>query len=68
MTPLQITLNGEPRILEEGSTLAELVTRLELTGRVAIEVNAVVIRRALHAEHRLQSGDRVEIVTFVGGG
>jgi sulfur carrier protein len=36
--------------------------------RVAVEVNAVVVRRALHEEHRLAESDRVEIVTFVGGG
>jgi len=33
-----------------------------------VEVNAEVVRRARHAEHRLSPQDRVEIVTFVGGG
>jgi sulfur carrier protein len=35
---------------------------------VAVEVNNQVIRRARHAEHRLASGDQVEIVAFAGGG
>nr|WP_255449815.1 MULTISPECIES: sulfur carrier protein ThiS [Myxococcaceae] len=46
-----------------------MLAELSLSGPgVAVEVNAAVVRRAQHAEHRLKEGDRVEIVTFVGGG
>lgn len=36
--------------------------------RVAVEVNEDVVPRRAFSAHRLHEGDRVEIVTFVGGG
>ena len=65
---MQIVCNGEPR-----DTLArnvsELLVELELAERpVAVEVNREVTPRAEHAACALQEGDRVEIVTLVGGG
>lgn len=66
---MKVWVNGEPRELEQGTTLSGLLTELALSGPgVAVEVNAEVVRRARHAEHRLGEGDRIEIVTFVGGG
>jgi sulfur carrier protein len=66
---VRVWVNGEPREVEDGTTLAGLLTELALSGPgVAVEVNAEVVRRARHAEHQLAPGDRVEIVTFVGGG
>lgn len=62
-------MNGEQREVPEGTTLAALLELLRVGGPgVAVEVNAEVVRRARHAEHRLAPQDRVEIVTFVGGG
>ncbi|MDY7230717.1 sulfur carrier protein ThiS [Hyalangium rubrum] len=66
---MQVWVNGEARELPEGTTLSALLELLRVGGKgVAVEVNAEVVRKALHAEHRLQPEDRVEIVTFVGGG
>ncbi|MGA9525657.1 MAG: sulfur carrier protein ThiS [Myxococcaceae bacterium] len=66
---MKLTVNGDIQEVPEGITVRALLDRLELgRERVAVEVNAVVIRRALHEEHRLAENDRVEIVTFVGGG
>lgn len=66
---MKISINGEPREVQEGITIQELLERLgTVQERVAVEVNTAVVRRARHAEHRLAEGDRVEIVTFVGGG
>lgn len=66
---MTIWVNAEPRDVPEGMTLAELLAVLQVpaTG-VAVEVNAQVVRRALHPKHRLAPQDKVEIVTFVGGG
>lgn len=62
-------MNGRPLELSDGSTIAQLLEQLKVARQaVAVEVNAQVIRRAHHAEHRLSSGDTVEVVTFVGGG
>ncbi len=66
---MTIWVNGQVREVPEGMTLAALLTSLEVGGPgVAVEVNAEVVRRARHAEYRLSPRDRVEIVTFVGGG
>lgn len=66
---MNITLNGEQRAFDEPLTVAQLVTKCELTpDRVAVEVNEQVVRRAKHSETALRDGDRVEIVTLVGGG
>jgi sulfur carrier protein len=66
---VQVWVNGEAREVPEGATVAALLQALALGGPgVAVEVNQEVVRRARHAEHALAAGDRVEIVTFVGGG
>ncbi len=66
---MEIIVNGETRQVAEGATVAGLLAELNLTGRyVAVEVNREVVPRAQHAEHRLSPGDRLEIVTLVGGG
>lgn len=67
--PMQVHVNGETRELEPGATVATLLAAMKIeTAQVAVEVNAQVVRRARHAEQRLQAGDQIEIVTFVGGG
>jgi sulfur carrier protein len=64
-----IWVNGQPREVPEGMTLAALLTSMEVgTTGVAVEVNAEVVRRARHPEFQLSPQDRVEVVTFVGGG
>ncbi len=66
---MQITVNGEPRTIDDGSTVADLVRTLGLVPeRVAVEVNEELVRRATYADSPLTDGDRVEIVTLVGGG
>jgi thiamine biosynthesis protein ThiS len=66
---LQITVNGEPKAVAEGTTLADLVATLDVAPeRIAVEVNEHLVRRANYAQARLGGGDRVEIVTLVGGG
>jgi sulfur carrier protein len=66
---MRVTVNDQDRDLPEGATVADLIATLALPGtRVAVEVNRQLVRRAQHAEHRLAAGDRVEVVTLVGGG
>ena len=66
---MQITLNGDPREIEPETTVARLLQQMELEPRaVAVELNLEVVPRARHAEFTLQDKDRLEIVTFVGGG
>ncbi len=66
---IQVIVNGEPREIAAGSTVADLVTALALGDRrVAVERNHEVVPRASHAHTALAAGDRLEVVTFVGGG
>ena len=66
---MNIVLNGQPREVGQRITLADLLVELNLEPRhVAVEVNRDVVPRTRHAQAVLQEGDRVEIVTFVGGG
>jgi thiamine biosynthesis protein ThiS len=66
---IDVTVNGRPRRVPTGSTLAQLLEELGLDrGRVAVELNLRVVPRAEHATLRLNHGDKLEVVTFVGGG
>ncbi len=65
----EITVNGAARRVSVGATVAELIAELGLAERrVAVERNRDIVPRARHAEVRLEPGDRLELVTFVGGG
>jgi sulfur carrier protein len=66
---MQVIVNGQPSEIADGTTVATLLDALKLTGTpVAVEVNLELVPRQRHAEHRLTDGDRLEIVTLVGGG
>lgn len=69
---MNIVINGEPRDfaeLPDPATVADLVSALNLKGdRVAIEQNGDIVPRPKWAETPLTSGDKLEIVHFVGGG
>ena len=66
---MQIVVNGEARELESPVTVAELLAQMQIEPRTcAVELNLQVVPRAEHAARTLCDGDRVEIVTFVGGG
>jgi sulfur carrier protein len=66
---VKIVVNGSTHEVPAGTTIAQLLERLELTARgVAVEVNLELIPRARHAEHELHEADELEVVTLVGGG
>ena len=66
---MQITVNGEPRDVPDGSTLDELLGVLGLADvRVAVERNGQIVPLSEYGACRLQQGDQFEIVTLVGGG
>jgi sulfur carrier protein len=66
---VNILVNGAPREVPAGTTIAQLLRELDVTARsVAVEVNLELVPRARHAEHHLREADQLEIVTLVGGG
>src|SRR2546427_12704441 len=66
---VQVMVNGDPRALDAGATVADLVAALGLgPRRIALEVNRAVVPRAEYARTALRDGDPVEIIHFAGGG
>jgi thiazole synthase len=66
---LQITLNGEPRMLAAPVTIAEFLEQVGYDRlRIAVEINRDVVPHSLHSDRRLQNGDAIEVVTLVQGG
>jgi sulfur carrier protein len=66
---VKVSVNGEMKTVADGISLAQLVRELGLEKNpIAIELNRTVVPRDRHGETRLAEGDRLEIVTLVGGG
>ncbi len=66
---LSLTVNGEPRRIATGASIADLVRNLELDPlKVAVERNGAIAPRSALGEVLLADGDVLEIVHFVGGG
>lgn len=66
---IDVVINGETRTILQGTTVTTLIEELGLGDRrVAVERNREVVPRAAHATTVLAAGDRIELVTFVGGG
>jgi thiazole synthase len=66
---LTITLNGDPRSVAPGTTIAALAAELGLNpAKVAVERNLEIVPRSTLADVVIGEGDRLEIVHFVGGG
>jgi sulfur carrier protein len=66
---MQIWVNGIEKSLPDALTIRQLLNLLELPpGPVAVEVNRDVVPRVRHDQHILVEGDRIEVVTLVGGG
>jgi sulfur carrier protein len=66
---MTIVLNGLPRAVPAGTTVAGLLAQLGVQSHhVAVERNCNVVARAHHDQQVLMPDDQVEIVTLVGGG
>lgn len=66
---MELTINGKPERVPDGTTLRALIERLGLgKSACAAEVNQRLVPRREHESTPLADGDRVELVTLVGGG
>ncbi len=66
---ISIRVNGEHRRVTEGMSFADLALELGLEPtRVAVERNLEIVPRSTLADVKVEDGDEIEIVTFVGGG
>jgi thiamine biosynthesis protein ThiS len=66
---MEIRVNGTPDTVTAGLSVQAYLERRGLDPkRVAVEVNASIVKRDAFSITELHDGDRVEIVHFVGGG
>jgi sulfur carrier protein len=66
---MQIVVNGQNQDLDDATTVGVLVTAHRFNPKhVAVEVNEELVPRRLFDATTLRAGDRIEIVTLVGGG
>ena len=66
---MQLTVNGRPSEVADGTTLPGLVEQLGLrVGSVVVEHNGAALLRSELAAAVLADGDRVELVRAVAGG
>jgi thiamine biosynthesis protein ThiS len=64
-----VTVNGESTEMRDGGTVAELLVQLQIKREmVAVELNLDIVPKAAYDSLALKSGDKIEIVQFVGGG
>lgn len=69
MSQVMITVNGKEMPVPGRTTVRQLIELMGLgQGAVAAEVNQVLVPRREHEARVLEAGDRVELVTLVGGG
>lgn len=66
---MKIYVNGEVREVSEDLTVIALLAEIGIQKeRVAVELNLDIVSKAKFAETALKDGDKLEIVSFVGGG
>ena len=66
---VNIQVNGEPYTCKAATSLPELLIEMGLNPRlIAVEYNGEILHRQYWSDTQMRSGDRLEIVTIVGGG
>lgn len=66
---MKIAVNGENKESREGISILEVLKDLEIENNsVAVELNSSIVPRSQLDKKILKENDRLEIVTFVGGG
>ncbi len=64
-----LQVNGESRTCDPGVSLPAFLQQLGMNPRlVAVEYNGEILHRQFWETTEMQPGDRLEIVTIVGGG
>jgi sulfur carrier protein len=67
-----LAINGQNRSFDNLTppvTLDQVIAAMDLKGdRIAVEHNGQIVQRARWSDTPIASGDRLEVVHFVGGG
>ena len=66
---MNIILNNKSDEVNDGITIKELLYYKKIRTRyIAIEINKKIIPKSSYCEHELREGDKIEIITAIGGG
>ena len=66
---LEIEFNGSKRAVPEGTTILDLLQEAKIETRFcAVEANLDIVPKAEYSVHTVRAGDKIEVVTLVGGG
>jgi len=66
---LKIEFNGNEETIGESETILDLLKRAGVEAKFcAVEVNLEILPKSEYSSRRLRDGDRIEVVTLVGGG
>ncbi|HVZ81004.1 MAG TPA: sulfur carrier protein ThiS [bacterium] len=66
---MKIILNGEEKLFDDGLSLDAVIQRLGVRRETVVaEVNRKIVKNEDRPQCRLQDGDQVELIQFVGGG
>jgi thiamine biosynthesis protein ThiS len=66
---VKIQVNGESRLTQRDASVSDLLRELDIrSDRVAVELNLQILDRKEFDSKKLQDGDQVEILSFIGGG
>jgi thiamine biosynthesis protein ThiS len=69
MSKIKITLNGENYLTQDNQAISDLVKELDLDiSKIAIERNLEIILADNFVNTPVQENDKIEIVSFIGGG
>ena len=66
---MKLIINGQEKTFSDGLTLAEVLTQLQLDGKVmAAAVNMEIVKQENWKTYQPKDGDKLELLDFVGGG
>ncbi len=65
----KIQLNGKKIVIKSNYSIFDLLKKYKLSNKkVAIEHNGIIIPKQKYKKKFLKNNDKVEVVTFIGGG
>ena len=66
---MEIVVNGERRDVKEETTVLELLNELKVKEKtMAVAVNMEIVKKEMWSKYKIQEGDKLELLHFVGGG
>ena len=65
----KIQLNGKKVVIKPNYSIFDLLKKYKLSNKkVAIEHNGIIVQKVFYKKKFLKNNDRLEVVTFIGGG